>query len=265
VAGPTTAQSGSRDRVRQTKPRGNSRLRRLLRHRAGVALLLVALLAGGGWLLYGSSWLRVRRVEVTGIRVLTRDEVREAASVRLGVPLVSVDTGAVEARLRARLPRIASVAVVRAWPGTLTLEVTERTPKAALKIGGNFIEVDAQGVRYAMDSTAPPGVPLVKLTAPTTGAGASETNRYFGTGNLLHAAVQVGVDLPESVQKQTQAIQVESFDGISLELSGGRRAVWGSPQDGAQKAAALLALMKGAAGAKHFDVSAPSDPAASGS
>jgi cell division protein FtsQ len=265
VAGPTTAQNRSRDRVRQPKPRDNSRLRRLLRHRAGVVLLLIVLLAGGGWLLYGSSWLRVRRIEVTGVRVLTRDEVREVASVRLGVPLVSVDTGAVEARLRARLPRISSVTVVRTWPGTLALEVTERTPKAALEIGGKFIEVDAQGVRYATDSTAPPGVPLVKLTALTTGAGVSKTNRYFGTGNLLHAAVQVGADLPESVQKQTQAIQVESFDGISLELSGGRRVVWGSPQDGAQKAAALLALMKGAAGAKYFDVSAPTSPAVPGS
>jgi len=230
-----------------------------------MVLLLVVLLAGGGWLLYGSPWLRVRRVEVTGVRVLTRDEVREAASIQLGIPLISVDASAVEARLRARLPRIASVAVVRTWPGIVTCEVTERTPKAALKSGRNFVEVDAQGVRYATDSTAPPGVPLVELTAPTTGAGVSETNRYFGTGNLLHAAAQVGADLPESVQKQTQVIQVESFDGISLELSGGRRVIWGSPQDGAQKAAALLALMKGAAGARHFDVSAPSDPASSGS
>src|SRR5690349_811112 len=156
-----------------------------------MVLLLVVLLVAGGWLLYGSPWLRVRRVEVTGVRVLTGEEVREAAPVRPGVPLVSVDTGAVEARLRARLPRIASVAVVRTWPGTLTLEVTERTPKAILKVGGNFIEVDAQGVRYATDGAAPPGVPLVKLTASTTGTGVSATNRYFGTGNLLHAAVQV--------------------------------------------------------------------------
>jgi cell division protein FtsQ len=265
VAGPATVHSGGRDRVRQAEPRGISRLRRLSRHRTGVALLLVGLLVGGGWLLYGSPWLRVRRVEVTGVRVLTREEVREAAPVRLGIPLASVDTGAVEARLRARLPRIASVAVVRTWPGTLMLEVTERTPKAVLKVGGNFIEVDAQGVRYATDSTAPSGVPLVKLTAPTTGAGVSETNRYFGTGNLLRAAVQVGADLPESVQKQTQVIQVESFDGISLELSGGRRVLWGSPQGGAQKAVALLALMKEAADAKYFDVSAPTNPAATAS
>jgi cell division protein FtsQ len=229
-----------------------------------VSLLLVILLAGGGWLTYGSPWLRVRKVEVTGARVLTPDEVRAAASVRLDVPLVSVDTGAAEARLRARLPRIASVRVMRTWPSTVVLAVTERTPKGVLKNGGNFIEVDAQGVRYATDSTAPPGAPMVKLTAPTTGAGASQSNRYFGTENLLHAAVQVEADLPESVQKQTQAVQVESFDGISLELSGARTVKWGSPQDDAQKATALLALMKAAGGAKHFDVSAPSDPISSG-
>ncbi|MCQ4081516.1 FtsQ-type POTRA domain-containing protein [Streptomyces sp. RB6PN25] len=279
MAGPTTVQRGDRGRVRQAEPRDVGRVRRrgprppengperrtLPRRRAALALLLVIAVAGCGWLLYGSPWLRVRKVEVTGVRVLTQDEVRAAASVKLGVPLVSIDAGAVEARLRLRLPRIASVGVVRSWPGTIALEVTERTPKVALKNGGNFIEVDAQGVRYATDSTAPPGVPQVELTAPTTGAGVSETNRYFGTENLLHAAVQVIADLPQSVQKQTQAIQVESFDGISLELSGGRTVMWGSPQDDAQKAASLLALMKAAGGAKHFDVSAPSDPASSGS
>lgn len=64
------------------------------------AVSLVVLGAGSVWVLYGSEWLRVRYVSVSGTRVLTPAEVRDAADVPTGVPLASVGTDAVEARLR---------------------------------------------------------------------------------------------------------------------------------------------------------------------
>nr|WP_308213747.1 FtsQ-type POTRA domain-containing protein [Streptantibioticus rubrisoli] len=234
-----------------------------------LALLVTAvlLLAGGVYLVYGSPWLRVRQLRVSGTRVLTPDQVKAAAAVRTGAPLVSVDTRAVADRLRSRLLRIASVDVQRSWPDTIALKVTERTPKAVLKKDGKFQELDADGVRFATDSTAPPGVPSVELAgdAASGDQNQSPSNRYFGTDRLLRAAAQVAMDLPEAVQRQTQVIQVRSFDAISLELAGGRTVLWGSAERGAQKAVALAALMRAAGGATHYDVSAPTAPASSGS
>ncbi len=268
MAGPTTA---DRERARPARPRpAPGRPPRPRLSRRGVLALLVAvvlLLAGGVYLVYASAWLTVRRVEVSGTRVLTPDQVRTAAAVRIGTPLVSVDTRTVADRLRSRLLRIASVDVERSWPDSIALKVTERTPKAVLKKDGRFQELDADGVRFATDPTPPSGVPIVELAgdAASSGQSQSPSNRYFGTDRLLRAAVQVAMVLPESVQKQTQAIQVRSFDAISLELTGGRSALWGSSERGAQKAAALAALMKAAGGATHYDVSAPTAPASSGS
>ncbi|WP_391858200.1 cell division protein FtsQ/DivIB [Streptomyces silvisoli] len=268
MAGSTTA---NRERARPVRPRPSpGRPPRLRLSRRGVLALLVAvvlLLAGGTYLVYGSPWLRVRQVEVSGTRVLTPDQVRAAAAVRIGTPLVSVDTRAVADRLRSGLLRIASVDVERSWPDSIALKVTERTPKAVLKKDGKFQELDAGGVRFAVDSTPPSGVPFVELAgdAASTDQNQSPSNRYFGTDRLLHAAAQVAMDLPESVQKQTQAIQVRSFDAISLELTGGRSVLWGSAERGAQKAAALAALMKAQGSATHYDVSAPTAPASSGS
>ncbi len=261
MAGPTTAERGERPAPTIGRPPAARPPRRLTRR--GVLALLVAavlLAAGGTYLLYGSPWLRVRRVQVTGTRVLSPQEVRAASGVPVGEPLASVDPGAVAAGLRERLPRIASVSVVRSWPDGVTLDVTERTPRALLERGGKFVEVDADGVRYATDATAPPGVPLVELT----GTAASSTG-YFRAEVLLHAAVQVAMDLPQSVHKLTKSIQVTSFDGISLELTDGRNVLWGSPEHGAQKAVALTALLKAAGNATHYDVSAPIAPASSGS
>lgn len=69
-----------------------------------LACAVVLLGAGTVWALYGSQWLRVRSVGVSGTAVLTPQQVREAADVPVGAPLVSVDTGAIEARLRRELP-----------------------------------------------------------------------------------------------------------------------------------------------------------------
>ncbi len=261
MAGPTTA-----ERAGRTAPSDRPRLYRTRLSRRGALLLLVAatvLAAGSAYVFYGSPWLRVRQVQVAGARTLTPDAVRAAAAVPAGSPLASVDTSAVAGRLRERLPRIASVDVTRSWPHTVVVKVTERTAKAVVKNGGKFIEVDSEGVRFATDSSAPSGVPFVELPEDAAASAGSPSNRYFGTDRLLHAAVQVAADLPESVQKQTQVIQVRSWDGITLQLTGNRTAVWGSAELGRQKATALVALMKAAHGATRYDVSVPSAPASS--
>lgn len=265
MTGATTAQRDDRTASPPPRPPAGRWSRRLTRRGALALLVVFALLvAAAAYLLYGSPWLKVRRVQVSGTRVLTPSQVARASGVRDGEALVSVRVGAVEARLRAALPRIASVSVERTWPDRIAVRVTERTPKALLEKAGGFVEVDAGGVRYATDRIAPAGVPLVELTGSAAGAGGSDGG-YFTSDVLVHAAVQVAADIPESVHKQTRIIQVASFDGITLELTGGRSVLWGGPQDGAQKAAALAALLRADKRAVHYDVSAPTAPASSGS
>ncbi|MFI0809884.1 cell division protein FtsQ/DivIB [Streptomyces echinatus] len=264
MAGPTTAERGERQQESSGPPlvRG---LRRPRVRRIVILVVLVLLLGGGGfWALYGSQWLRVRHVSVSGTLVLTPAEVRRAAAVPVGAPMASVDTDAIEARLRRKLPRIDTVDVVRSWPHGIGLKVIERTPVLLVRKGGNFIEVDDDGVRFATVPQAPKGVPMLELSASRKGPGAASFRR-FGTGRLVRAAVRVAGDLPPSVARTTRTVQVRSYDAISLQLGDGRTVAWGSGEDGRAKARALTALMKAAPGARHFDVSVPTAPASSGS
>jgi cell division protein FtsQ len=214
--------------------------------------------------LYGSAWLRIGHVAVSGTRVLTPAEVREAADVPVGTPMISVDTGAIEARLRHKLPRIDTVDVVRSWPHEIDLKVTERTPVLLIRNGGNFTEVDDEGVRFATVSKVPNGVPSLELSASRSGSGAA-SNRRFGADRLVRAAVRVAGDLPPAVAQGTRSVQVRSCDDISLALADGRTVAWGSAENGRAKARTLTALMKAAPGARHFDVSVPTAPASSAS
>jgi cell division protein FtsQ len=264
VAGPTTAERGER----QQESSGPSPVRRLRRPgpRTIIILAVVLVLAGAGtaWLLYGSPWTRVERVSVTGTRVLTPAEVREAADVPLGQSLASVDTGAIERRLSRELPRIDTVDVVRDWPHGIRLEVTERTPVLVVQKGGKFVEVDDDGVRFATVSRAPKGVPALELSVSSRGSSAASLRR-FGESRLVREAVRVAGALPAAVARVTETVTVRSFDDISLELGDGRTVSWGSAEQGAAKARTITALMKAAPGARHFDVSVPTAPASSGS
>ncbi|MET8813239.1 FtsQ-type POTRA domain-containing protein [Streptomyces sp. NPDC004549] len=264
MAGPTVAERDARRPEVSGPPLVPGLRRPRLRTIIALAVLLVLLGAGSVWVLYGSEWLRVRQVAVSGTRVLTPDEVRRAAAVPVGAPLVSVDTGAIEARLRRELPRIDTVEADRSWPHGIALKVTERTPSLLVRKGSEYTEVDAQGVRFATVPQAPRGVPLLELTVSHQDSGAASLRR-FGTDRLAREAVRVAAALPAPVRKDTRAVQVRSYDAISLRLKDGRTVAWGSSENGAAKARALTALMKAAPDARHFDVSVPTAPASAGS
>ncbi|MBX7548782.1 FtsQ-type POTRA domain-containing protein [Streptomyces sp. NPDC004232] len=264
MAGPTTAERGKRQQESSGPPSARRLRRRRLR--TIVILAVAALLLGGGgtWVLYGSAWLRVEHVSVSGTRVLTPAEVRDVAAVPVGAPMISVDTHGIEARLRQKLPRIDTVDVVRAWPHGIGLKVIERTPVLLLRDGGNFVEVDGKGVRFATVSQAPKNIPALELSVSRTGSAAASLRR-FGMDRLVREAVRVAGDLPSSVARGARALQVRSYDDISLTLGDGRTVAWGSSESGGAKARALTALMKAAPRARHFDVSVPTAPASSGS
>ncbi|MFC6062367.1 cell division protein FtsQ/DivIB [Streptomyces ochraceiscleroticus] len=264
-AGPPADSEGPEERFRPRwlrLPRPGARLPGRPRRRTLiVATVLIALLVGfGTWALYGSDWLRAEQVQVRGTDVLTVREVKAAAEVPLGAPLASVDTDGIAARLADRLRRIKSVEVERSWPDTISLNVTERQPVLVVQKGGKFREVDDRGVRFATVGIAPRDVPRLEMDAAD-----SPSLRRFGIPALNRAAVKVATALPDTVGKDVRVIRVRSYDSITLELTGGRRVEWGSEEHGTEKAKVLRALLKAARDARHFDVSVPSAPAASGS
>ncbi|MFF8274789.1 cell division protein FtsQ/DivIB [Streptomyces lateritius] len=266
AAGPTTAEKNGASRPKGSSGRPSRTGTRSGRFRVPgprvlwIALAVLATVAGGLWALYGSSWLRVEHVKTSGTRVLTVREVEAVAAVPIGSPLISVETEAIEARLRQKLPRIDTVTVERSWPHGIGLEVTERQPVLVVEKGGKFTEVDSTGTRYATVDKAPRGVPKLVLDAAS-----SPSLRRFDADRLLREAVRATGELPEKVARDTRVVRVSSYDSLTLELGGGRTVFWGSAEDGAVKARVLTALMKATPKAGHFDVSAPTAPAASGS
>lgn len=206
-----------------------ARRSRVLR-RTGNALLVLLPLAGLAWVLLASTWLGVDRVQVTGTARLSPSQVVTAAAVEPDLPLARVDTGAVEQRVAALAP-VADVAVRRTWPGTLTVEVTERTPVAGVLEDGSYTLLDASGVVFAREKTLPDSAVRLQVFEP----GPRDPSTL--------AALEVHAALPAELRERVRIVRATSATSVVLWLRDGRQVVWGRPGQTATKAAAALALL----------------------
>ena len=224
--------------------------RRGRRHPLLVAALLPLVLATAAWVLWASPLLAVRTVQVDGVRALTAAEVRQAAGVRTGTPLLRVDVDAAAARVR-RVPAVAAAQVSRGWPDRVVITVTERVPVAVVERDGQQWLVDAGGVLFATVSGAPPqGV--VPVDVPSPGPDDAATR----------AALAAVASLPVSLRPSVTAVHAATAQDVTLTLTDGTTVVWGDGGRPKQKAAALGALLdqihRGALDpARTIDVSVP--------
>jgi cell division protein FtsQ len=85
-----------------------------------VTLTLVAVLS---WVLLGSALFAARSVQVVGASGLPADVVRAVAAVRLGTPMMRLDTQAIANRVAA-MSMVASVQVRCDLDGMVRIEVT---------------------------------------------------------------------------------------------------------------------------------------------
>ena len=227
------------------RERGRRSSRRPLR--LALAGLLVALV---GWALLASPLLGVHTVQVDGLKTLPADQVRAAAGIDAGTPLLRVDVDAAEARV-ARLPQVASVEVTRGWPHSVVITVVERVAVAIVGAPGRRSLIDADGVLFdTVTGEGPAGVVPLEVADPGPGDPAT-----------MAGLAAVGA-LPDRLRDRVAVVSAPSDEEISLALTDGTAVVWGGADRSDAKAKALAALLDQMAGggldpAGTIDVSAP--------
>lgn len=223
------------------------RRRRLLRR----ILLLFAVLAVVGaavWTVFFSSVLAVERVVISGLERLPEDEIVRLAAVPAGEPLAMVDADAISGRISENI-QVEDAEVVRAWPRTIEITVTERQPVAWIDRDGQSWEVDRNGVVFY----------------PTDQPGEAYPQLVLDSDDLptLAAAAQVAADLGEldsQLLTSVVAIGATTRDSVDVQLTLDRNIVWGSADQPEEKLAALTALLGLETDFAVYDVSAPTRP-----
>jgi cell division protein FtsQ len=227
--------------------------RRAAAGRAARWAVPAALVAAAAALLYVTPVFAVRAgdIEIKGLDGwIDRNEVAEALSQDVGVPLARVNTGRTAARLEA-LPAVSEATVSRQWPTGLTVELVARRAAAAVPDGQEFVLLDPEAVAVARVEEAPEGLPVIEV--PLT----------KGNERTVRAVLAVAASLPESLAGRVASIGGETEDTVTLTLDGGVTVIWGSAEDAAVKAVAVEILLK-QPDAASIDVSAPESPVVRG-
>lgn len=219
--------------------------RRVLIAAVSVLVIVIATV----WLIAFSSVFGVRtvnvRVDGAGAGSVTAAQIRAAAHVPRGSPLVRLDTAAIALRVRA-LPAIATAQVSTSMPSTVTITVTERTAVGYTQDGDHVVLIDRSGTQYRSVDAAPAHLPHFVLPG---GAAARPTGAALAT---------VAASLPASLRAQVITVQALNPDAITLSLHGGVTVQWGDASGSEEKSRILRVLLP-----KHpslVDVSDPGQP-----
>ena len=142
-------------RIEVLRDAGRRRLRRAATV-AGVAAVLLAAAAA-----VRSPLLDVDEVATSGGDHTTAAQVRLAAGIGRGTPMLGLDTRAAERRVEA-LPWVADATVTRTWPGSVHVTIDERTAVAGVPAGeARWAVVDADGRVLDVTDAAPAGLPTL--------------------------------------------------------------------------------------------------------
>ncbi|MFC5679015.1 cell division protein FtsQ/DivIB [Aeromicrobium endophyticum] len=218
--------------------------------RVALGVLVVAALGALAWMVWFSSVLAVRDVEVSGRTTLKQAQVLRVAQVPQGRPLARVDVGAIEQRVSG-LDRVDTVEVGRSWPHTISISIVERKSVVWARVDGQIRGIDRNGIAFRSYGSPPKG--LLEATIDVTDA----RDRLQTAESLASVVTLIGRKDP-GLREQVESVTASSKDSIELKLTKGRTVVWGSRDDGGRKLQVLTPLLR--LEASRYDVSAPDQP-----
>ena len=198
----------------------SGRRRAVLIAAAAASVVLVA----GGIAASRSSAFHARRLEVSGAHHLRRGDLIEVAGISKATNALWLDEAEAERRLEAE-PWIAAADVRVAFPLTIEIAVTERSPVAVAR--GNVLSLMAADGTALGPGKVPRGLPVIELGAarPLEGVRSSP----------VAAARALGAMAP-SLRAEVARVRVLLGGTLELRLRGGPTVLFGTPDEARRKA-----------------------------
>ena len=220
------------------------RKRRIVRASiAGAAAVLLA------WVVFFSPLLALRSggvaVRGAGAVGVADGDVKAAVAEFVGTPLVRLNTGEVESKVRKSLPMVKRAKVTRNFPGGVTVAVTLRKPVACMAEKTSCTAIDEDGVRLDIPKSQAASLPKLKLADGDAPRATSIMGAVLGA-------------LDEGTRRRVASVEVTRAGQVSFTLSDGATVNWGGAEESAVKARVLKGLLSQKA--KLYDVSAPHAP-----
>lgn len=197
----------ARNRTRRRTYRNRRRfsIRRIIR--PILTLVILAALGAGCYQVLTTPKLQVRKVRVTGTRLLDNDSIQlDVEKLTIGRNILILSKTAIVnviVKGRVKRPEVGEISVGRMLPDTVVVRVKERSPYAVVTNGAGFWLVDKDGMPFH-ESARPTGrVPLVELPSsaqlaagrPVKGAAMKSAMRCISDDGALKGKIaKISVD-----------------------------------------------------------------------
>jgi len=221
-------------------------------------LLVLGLALGAVSVVLALTWpgFRVRRIEVSGQRVVTRDDVRAAAAISPEANLWLLDARATARRIEA-IPYVRDVSVRRVPPAELDIAITERSPYAILVDGTTRVLVD-RDLRVLGEGNAALALPRMEVPHASIGAVGSFVDDATVVALRGDAETLAAAHLP------ARDLALDAYGSLTATIAGGVRVLLGDDENLAKKISLIEPILaKFSRGARHVaivDLRAPSAP-----
>lgn len=176
-----------RKKVKRRKRRGGSRL---------LGFLIFAALCVGLYYFAISDFFTITDIQVSGNKFYTGAQVHRLSGLKTGYNLFTTDLGEAKEKLLED-PYIRLASIKRVLPGTLSIEIEERTEYAAVPYGEQYILIDNEGLVLRLSDNKPV-LPLLEgmiITDMTPGQPLAVEQAYLLTDTLQMISVMEENDL----------------------------------------------------------------------
>ena len=233
-------------RIDVMRAKGRRRLRLLL------LIIAVLSLGVGGYFLSKSSLFDVDEIVIEGVSTELEGEVREAADINKGKPLLEVDSSSSSKRIEA-IPWVGEARISRSWGGTITIRVSTREPVAAFLSEEGWVVVDIEGRVLDKEDELPYDLLPIEEEVGSLSIGEWAPEQVIP---LIQVAGTISTELTGDVSS------IKGGNQIELLLFGGGKILFGDSSDIEEKALAAATILSQVdqSSVLHIDVRAPLTP-----
>jgi cell division protein FtsQ len=186
-----------------------------------LSLLLVAVLAGAIYAVWTAPEFRVQAVEIQGLVRLTAADITTVLTLE-DQPIFAVSPAKLTQDLQEAFPEITGVSVKVDLPASVMIKLEERQPVLAIRLEGEEIWVDEEGISFpARGDTGP--LPAIEVSdLAVLGGSDGETDQNGFDPQMVQAILVVASYLPSG-----QSLVLDEEHGLGWSDERGWQAYFG--------------------------------------
>lgn len=145
-------------------------------------LFILILIAGAAFLVMSSSKFDITSIKVEGNVSISAETAIEDSGIKTGDNIFFMNKRQIVKRMQEKSPLYGDVTIDRQLPGTIVIDVCERTAAMTLPYGEKYVVLDSEGVVIGLSDTHPEVSEIKGITIEKMDSGQlvepKETQRY---------------------------------------------------------------------------------------